>query len=171
VYPETDFDYDTQLPRSNRARGRFGFWLFASIAVAGGLVAGALYPMHAFGPSNRNGAPIKVKTQRYFEALQASSSLPQKGKAELGRVSTIEKPEGLAQPPTMADAIVPLPRPRPNLQIVRYSKYYYVRTVDQGDTDGRLNFHIERRLCKSPNLPPVCFEPLSVRQQTILNDF
>jgi hypothetical protein len=173
VYPETDFDYDMQLPGSDRTRGRFWFWLFASIAVCGGLVAGAFYPMHAFGPSNPNSLPIKLKTKRYVEALQASPSLPQKGDAELGRVSTVEKPaEGLAQPLTrMVDAIVPLPRPRPNLQIVRYSKYYYVRTVDQGDTDGRLNFHIERRLCKSPNLPPVCFEPLSVRQQTILNDF
>ena len=168
--PETNFDFAAQLPPLNRPRGRFWFWALASIAVIAGLVVGKEYPMHAFGPSDPNG--IKRKIQQAFETFQISPSVPQKGNAEPGRVKTVsivQKPEGSAQPPTgTADAFIPLPRARPKLQIV---KYYYVRTVDQGDTDGRLTFHIERHLCKSPNLPPVCFEPLSVRQQTILNDF
>lgn len=169
----TDFDYDTQLPTSNRARGRFGVWVLVLIAAIAGLVVGEVYPMHAFGPSTPNGATIKLKTQRYVEAVQTSSSLLQRSTADpVGTTPAfpVQKPEGSAQlPETMADAIVPLPLARPRLQIV--SRYYYVRTVDQGDADGKVTFRIERRPCKSPNLPPVCFEPLSVRQKTILNDF
>jgi hypothetical protein len=174
VDSQTNFDFAAQLPTSNRARGRFGFWALVSIAVVTGLIVGEVYPMHAFGPSSPNSAPIKVKTQRYFEAVQPSSSPPQKSTADpIGAkpAFAVQKPEGLAQPPTaVADAFVPLPPTRPKLQIVRYPRYFYVRTVDQGDADG-LTFRIERRLCKSPNLPPICFEPLSVRQKTILNDF
>jgi hypothetical protein len=171
-----NFDFAAQLPPTNRARGRFGFWVLASIAVVAGLVAGEVYPMHAFGPSKPNATSIKLlKIQRDFEARPTSPSVPQKNNAEPGKAkpsSVVQKPEGSAQPTTaVADAFVPLPRARPKLQIVRYSRYYYVRTVDQGDTDGRLTFHIERRLCKSPNLPPICFEPLSVRHETILDDF
>ena len=171
-----NFDFAAQLPPTNRARGRFGFWVLASIAVVAGLVAGEVYPMHAFGPSKPNATSIKLlKIQRDFEARPTSPSVPQKNNAEPGKAkpsSIVQKPEGSAQPTTaVADAFVPLPRARPKLQIVRYSRYYYVRTVDQGDTDGRLTFHIERRLCKSPNLPPICFEPLSVRHETILDDF
>jgi hypothetical protein len=173
---KTNFDFAAELPTTNRARGRFGFWALASIAVVAGLVVGEVYPMHAFGPSKPNSTPIKLlKIQRDFEARPISPSVPQKNDAELGKAkpsSVVQKPERSAEPPTaVADAFVPLPRARPKLQIVRYSRYYYVRTVDQGDTDGRLAFHIERRLCKSPNLPPVCFEPLSVRHETILEDF
>jgi hypothetical protein len=172
----TNFDFATELPPTNRARGRFGFWGLASIAVVAGLVVGEVYPMHAFGPSKPNVTSIKVlKIQRDFEALQISPSVPQKSDAEPGKAkpsSIVQKPERSAQPTTaVADAFVPLPRARPKLQIVRYSRYYYVRTVDQGDSDGRLTFHIERRLCKSPNLPPICFVPLSVRHETILDDF
>jgi len=129
--------------------------------------------MHAFGPNNPKSAPIKVKTERYLEAVRPSSSLPQKSTADLEAkpAFAVQKPQGAAQPSTAAaDAFVPLPPTRPKLQIVRYSRYFYVRTVDQGDADG-LKFRIERRLCRSPNLPPICFEPLSVRQKTILNDF
>jgi hypothetical protein len=131
--------------------------------------------MHTFGPSSPNVRSIKLKIQQGFETFQISPSVPQKSNDEPGRVKTVSvvrKPERSAQlPPAVAGAFVPLPRERPKLQIVRYSRYYYVRTVDQGDADGRLAFRIERRLCKSPNLPPVCFEPLSVRQKTILDDF
>jgi hypothetical protein len=176
VDSRTNFDFPAQLPTPNRARGRFGFWGLASIAVVAGLVVGEVYPMHAFGPNKPNSTPIKVlKIQRDFEALQISPTVPQKNNAEPGNAkpsSVVQKPERSAEPPTaVSDAFMPLPRARPKLQIVRYSKYYYVRTVDQGDTDGRLTFHIERRLCKSPNLPPICFEPLSVRHETILDDF
>jgi len=175
VDSKTNFDFAAQLPTTNRTRGRFGFWGLASIAVVAGLVAGEVYPMHAFGPSKLNGASINLKIQRDFEALQISPSVPQKNNAEVGKAkpsSVVQKPERSAELPTaVADAFVPLPRARPKLQIVRYSRYYYVRTVDQGDTDGRLIFHVERRLCKSPNLPPICFEPLSVRRETILDDF
>ena len=173
---KTNFDFAAQLPTTNRARGRFGFWVLASIAVVAGLVVGEVYPMHAFGPSKPNVTSIKVlKIQRDFEALPISPSVPQKNNGEPSKAkpsSIVQKPERSVQPPTeVADAFVPLPRARPKLQIVRYSRYFYVRTADQGDTDGRLTFHIERRLCKSPNLPPVCFEPLSVRHETILDDF
>jgi hypothetical protein len=175
VDPKTKFDFTAELPTTNRARGRFGFWTLASIAVLAGLAAGAVYPMHAFGPSKSNGTSIKLKIQRDFEAVQLSSSVPQKDGAESVREnpsSVVHTPERSAQPPTEeAHGFVPLPRARPKLQIVRYSRYYYVRTVDQGDADGRLTFHIQRRLCKSPNLPPICFEPLSVRHETILDDF
>jgi hypothetical protein len=169
----SNFGYDAQFSKSNRTRGRFGFWILASIAVVAGLVVGEAYPMHAFGPSSPDLRSIKLKIQKGFETLQISPSVPLKSNAEPGKVKTISvvrNPEASAQP-AMADAFVPLPRERPKLQIVRYSRYYYVRTVDQGDTDGKLTFHIEHRLCKSPNLPPVCFEPLSVRQKTILDDF
>jgi hypothetical protein len=175
VDSKTNFDFAAQLPKTNRPRDRFGFWGLASIAVIAGLVLGEAYPMHAFGPSKPNAISTKLKIQRDFEALQISPSVPQKDDAEPGKVkpsSVVQKPVRPAQPPTaVADAFVPLPHARPKLQIVRYSKYYYVRTVEQGDTDGRLTFHIERRLCKSPNLPPICFEPLSVRHETILDDF
>ena len=175
VDSKTNFDFAAQLPTTNRARGRFGFWGLASIAVVAGLVVGEVYPMHAFGPSNPNGASVNLKIQRGFDTLEISPSVPQKSNAEPGKAkpsSVVQKPERSAQPPTaVADALVPLPRARPRLQIVRYSRYYYVRTVDQGDADGRLTFHIERRLCKSPNLPPICFEPLPVRHATILDDF
>jgi hypothetical protein len=129
--------------------------------------------MHAFGPSKPNGASIKLKIQQNFESPQIFPSVPQKSNAEPGGTkpaSVVQKPEGSAQLPT-AEAFVPLPRARPKLQIIRYSRYYYVRTVDQGDTDGKLTFHIERRLCKSPFLPPICFEPFTVRRETILDDF
>jgi hypothetical protein len=172
---KTNFDFAAELPTTNRARGRFGFWVLASIAVVAGLVVGEVYPMHAFGPSNPNGTSIKLKIQRDFEALQISPSVPRTNNAEPIEAklsSVVQKPERSAKPPTaVADVFVPLPRARPQLQIVRYSRYYYVRTVDQGDTDSKLTFHIERRLCKSPNLPPICFEPLSVRRETILDDF
>jgi hypothetical protein len=172
---KTNFDFAAQFPTSNRARRRFWFWGLTSIAVIAGLVVGEGYPMRAFGPSNPNGISTMLKIQRDFEALQISPGVPQKGNTEPGRVKTVsivQKSEESAQSPAaVADAFVPLPRARPKLQIVRYSRYYYVRTVDQGDTDGRLTFHIERRLCRSPNLPPVCFESLSVRQKTILDDF
>jgi hypothetical protein len=176
VDSKTNFDFAAQSLTTNRPRGRFGFWGLASIAVVVGLVVGEVYPMHAFGPSKPNVTSIKVlKIQRDFEALQISPSVPQKNNAEPGKAkpsSIVQKPERSAQPPTAAaDAFVPLPRARPKLQIVRYSRYYYVRTVEQGDTGGGLIFHIERRLCKSPNLPPICFEPLSVRHETILDDF
>jgi hypothetical protein len=176
VDSKTNFDFAAELPTTNRAGGRFGFWALASIAVVAGLVVGEVYPMHAFGPNNPGGTSVKVlKIQRDFEALQISPSVPQRNDAEPGKAkpsSVVQKPEKSAQLTTaVADAFVPLPRARPTLQIVRYSRYYYVRTVDQGDTDGKLTFHIERRLCKSPNLPPVCFEPLSVRHETILDDF
>jgi hypothetical protein len=176
VDSRTNFDFAAQLPTTNRARGRFGFWVSASIAVVAGFAVGEVYPMHAFGPSKPNSTPIKlIKIQRDVEALPIPPSVPQKNNAEPGKAKpsfVVQKPERSAEPPTaVADAFVPLPRARPKLQIVRYSRYYYVRTVDQGDTDGRLAFHIERRLCKSPNLPPICFEPLSVRHETILDDF
>jgi hypothetical protein len=176
VDSKTHFDFAAQLPPTNRARGRFGFWVLASIAVIAGFAVGEVYPMPAFGPSKPNVASIKVlKIQRDFEVLPISPSVPQKTNAQPDKAkpsSVMQKPERPAQAPTaVADAFVPLPRARPKLQIVRYSRYYYVRTVDQGDTDGRLTFHIERRLCKSPNLPPICFEPLSVRHETILDDF
>ena len=176
VDSQTNFDFAARRPTLNHSRGRFGtgFWALASIAVVTGLIVGGVYPMHAFGPSNPKGAPIKVKTQRYFEAVQPSSSLPQISTADpiaAKPAFVVQRPEGLAQPQTaVADAFVPLPPTRPKLQIAHYSRYFYVRTVDQGDADG-LTFRIERRLCKSPNLPPICFEPLSVRQKTILNDF
>ena len=170
-----NFDFAAQSPTSNRARRWFWFWGLTSIAVIAGLVVGEGYPMRAFGPRNPNGTSPMLKIQRDFEALQISPRVTQKGNAEPGRVKTVSvvrKFEEPAQPPAAeADAFVPLPRARPKLQIVRYSRYYYVRTVDQGDTDGRLTFRIERRLCRSPNLPPVCFESLSVRQKTILDDF
>jgi hypothetical protein len=167
----TGFDYDTQLHKSNRATRRFGFWALASIAVVTGLVIGEVYPMHAFGPSNRTGTPAKLNIQQSVKTLQIFPSVPQNSNAEADKAQpSVQRPEELAQPPTpLAEAFVPLPLARPKLQIV--SRYYYVRTVDQGDADGKLTFRIERRPCKSPNLPPVCFEPLSVRQKTILNDF
>jgi hypothetical protein len=173
VDSETDFDYDTQLPTSNRARSRLLFWGLISIAVVTGLVVGEVYPMHAFGPSTRTGTSTKLKIQQSVKTLQIFPSIPPKSYEEAGKAkpsSVVQKPEESAQPPTaLAEAFVPLPLARPKLQIV--SRYYYVRTVDQGDADGKVTFRIERRLCKSPNLPPVCFEPLSVRQKTILNDF
>jgi hypothetical protein len=176
VDSRTNFDFAAPLPTTNRARGRFGFWVLASIAVVAGFAVGEVYPMHAFGPSKPNSTPIKLlKIQRDFEALPISPGVPKKNNAEPGKArpsSVVQKPERSAEPPTaVADAFVPLPRARPKLQIARYSRYFYVRTVDQGDNDGKLTFHIEHRLCKSPNLPPVCFEPLSVRQKTILDDF
>ncbi len=175
VDSKTNFHFARKPLKPNRAKGRFGFWGLALILVVVGLVAGEVYPMHAFGPSGPDVTSIKLKIQQGFETLQISPSAPRKSNTEPGRVKTVSvlrKPEGLAQPPTAAaDAFVPLPRERPKLQIVRYSRYYYVRTIDQGDSDGRLTFHIERRLCKSPNLPPICFEPLSVRRDTILDNF
>jgi hypothetical protein len=172
---KTKFDFAAQSLTTNRPRGRFGFWGLASIAVIAGLILGEVYPMHAFGPSKPNGTLTTLKIRRDVEALQISPSVPQKNDAEPSKAkpsSVVQKPEGSAQPPTTAaDAFVLLPRARPTLQIVRYSRYFYVRTVDQGDTDGRLIFQVERRLCKSPNLPPICFEPLSVRRETILDDF
>ena len=172
---KTNLDFAAKLPTTNRSRGRFGFWALASIAVVAGLAVGEVYPMHAFGPGKPSGTSIKLKIQRGFETLHISPSVPRKNNAEPAEAkpsSVVQKPERSAQPPTaVADAFVPLPRARPTLQIVRYSRYYYVRTVDQGDIDGGLTFHIERRLCKSPNLPPICFEPLSVRHETILDDF
>ena len=166
---ETDFDYDTH--ESNRATRRFVFWALVSIAIVTGFVIGEVYPMHAFGPSNRTGTPTKLKIQQSVKTLQIFPSVPRNNSAEADKAQPpVQKPEELAQPRTaLAEAFVPLPLARPKLQIT--SRYYYVRTVDQGDADGKLTFRIERRLCKSPNLPPVCFEPLSVRQQTILNDF
>ena len=167
--------FAAQVPTTNRARGGFGFWGLASIAVVAGLVVGEVYPMHAFGPSDPNGKSINLKIKQDFGTLQISPGVPQKNNAEFGAAkpsSAVQKPEKTVQPPTaVADGFVPLPRARPQLQIVRYSRYYYVRTVDQGDADGRLTFHIERRLCKSPHLPPICFESLSVRHETILDDF
>jgi hypothetical protein len=170
---EANFDYDTRLHKSNRATGRFGFWALVSIAVVTGLVVGEVYPMHAFGPSNRTGTPTKLKVQQSVKTLQIFPNVPRKDNAEADQAqpsSLVQKPQEPAQPPTaLAEAFVPLPLARPKLQIA--TRYYYVRTVDQGDADGKLTFRIERRPCKSPNLPPVCFEPLSVRQKTILNDF
>jgi hypothetical protein len=175
VDSKTNFHFAAQMPTTNGARGRFGFWGLASLAVIAGLVVGEVYPMHAFGPSDPNGKSINLKIHQDFGALQISPGVPQKNNAEFGTAkpsSAVQKPEKTVQPPTaVADGFVPLPRARPQLQIVRYSRYYYVRTVDQGDADGRLTFHIERRLCKSPHLPPICFEPLSVRHETILDDF
>ena len=172
VDSKNNFDFAAQSPTPNRARRRFGFWGLASIAIIAGLAAGEVYPMRAFGPSRPGVTSIKLKIQQEFEI---SPSVPQKSNAEPRRVkivSVVQKPERPAQPAmATADAFVPLPRARPKLQIVRYSRYYYVRTVDQGDSDGRVTAHIERRLCKSPNLPPVCFEPLPVRRETILDDF
>jgi hypothetical protein len=175
VDSKTNFDFAAELPSPNRARSRFGLWGLASIAVVAGSVVGVVYPMHVFGPSKPSGTSIKLRIQRDFEALQISPSVPRKNDAEAGDAkpsSVVQKPEKSAQPATaLTDAFVPLPRARPKLQIVRYSRYYYVRTVDQGDTDGKLTFHIERRLCKSPFLPPICFEPFTVRRETILDDF
>ena len=82
---KTNFDFAAQLPITNRASGRFGFWVLASIAVVVGLVVGQVYPMHAFGPSRPNGTSIKLKIQRDFEALQISPSVPQKNNAELSK--------------------------------------------------------------------------------------
>jgi hypothetical protein len=175
VHPKTNFHFGRQLPTTVRPRCSLRFWGLASIAVIAGLVVGEMHPMPALGPSNLNGISTLFKSLGDRQALQIFPSVPQKGNAEPGRVKTIpvvQEPERSPQPPTAAPgALVPLPRVRPKLQIVRYSRYYYVRTVDQGDADGRLAFHIERRVCKSPNLPPVCFESLSVRQKTILDDF
>jgi hypothetical protein len=171
VDSENDFDYDTLPYKSNRATRRFGFWALVSSAVVAGLVVGEVYPMHAFGPSTRPGTPAKLNIQQSVKTLQIFPSVPRNSDAEADKVQpSAQKPEELAQSPTaLAEAFVPLPLARPKLQIA--PRYYYVRTVDQGDADGKLTFRIERRPCKSPTLPPVCFEPLSVRQKTILNDF
>jgi hypothetical protein len=100
---KTNFDFAAQLPTTNRARGRFGFWVLASIAVVAGFAVGEVYPMHAFGPSKPNAASTKLNIQRDFEALQISPSVPKKNNAEPSLEkpsSVVQKPERSAQPPT-----------------------------------------------------------------------